>query len=75
MCTDRHHAAAVAGFLVKLVEVHLDLAEELRRRVVAALDQQNIVIPQRVGDDDKILAVNQLDERFVPAEIIAELPR
>ena len=60
----------MAGFLIKLVEVHLDLVDELRRRVVAALDQQNIVIPQRVGDDDKVLAVDRLDKRFVPAEII-----
>ena len=68
MCANRHHAAAVAGFLIELVKVHLDLVEELRGRVVAALNQQNVIVAERLGDDDKILTVNRLDERLVSAE-------
>ena len=46
MRADRHHAAAMAGLLIELIEVHLDLLDELCGRVVSALDQQNVVVAQ-----------------------------
>jgi hypothetical protein len=43
----------MAGLLIKLVEVHLDLVEKLRGRVVTARDQQNVVVPDCEGTTTK----------------------
>src|SRR5258708_6458634 len=66
----RHHAAPPAGFVVELVEVQLDLRQKLLRRVVPSFDQDNVVVAQRVGNNDEILAVDLLDERLVTADIV-----
>src|SRR6266404_5314575 len=65
----RHHGTA-AGLLAELVEVQRDLLEELGGRIVAALDQQNVVVAQGVRHDDEVFAVDLLDERFVAADIV-----
>src|SRR5260370_29342623 len=57
----RHHTTPAAGFVVELVEVQLDLREKFLRRVVPSLDQANVVVAQRIGDDDEIRAVDLLE--------------
>jgi hypothetical protein len=43
-----HHAATRTGFVVKLIEVELDLFKEFIGRIVTSLDQQDVVIAPRV---------------------------
>jgi hypothetical protein len=66
----RHHTTAVAGLLVELIEVQLDLLDKFRRGVIAALDQHNVVVAQRVGHDNEVLAVDEFDERLIAADIV-----
>src|SRR5882672_3731635 len=68
--TSRRTTRTVTRLLVELIEVQLDLFEELRWRVVAALDQHDVVVAESVRHDDEVLAVDLLDEGLVATDVV-----
>ena len=70
MRADRHHPAPRCALFQQLVKIEFDLLKKLPRREIASLNKQNIVVAQRVGNNDEVLSVYFFNEGLIAADVV-----
>ena len=73
MRADRHHSAPRCAFFQQLLKIKLDLFEKMPRCEINDFSEQNVVIAQRVRNDNKVFSLHFFDEELIAADIIYEL--